>query len=597
MEFKDEQALVKFILNQKLPDWKTSLYKKNSEAVQVHSHGQIFYKLDRLFPNEHPESKAHRILAFEPITEASFGRAANNVNRIFKNSSYAVEASEKTLNVLAQDDFEGQDFYSYFLDEWVAWAMKEDPNARIVIYPPEYLQGNEQVKFISSDYLKFESKEVVVFISEAESQVEYELQETCVETSRFYDQSLGRYNVKESTKNTYTPKFVAKVKRPVYHAFVLGVGFYRIEQIENDATKYSVELFPIKQDFIPVIDVGGDKSVKDVNKSFLHPFVAFGNLALLQHSQHTAVNFIFSFPKMSELESPCEAEGCHAGKIESDVLVDTTGEPLLTNCKRCGGTGYTTNQTPYKVYKRRYDANAMEGDEKILDVDDVKYYTPPTAILDYSKGEWKDYLEMAETAVYIQQKVQTGNVEAAKSKEIDREDLYAFLTKVAQVFFPRLRFAIQCYENYLVSNPTQVSLTTPYSFAIVSEEEAFSTLKMFLESNVPIMLKANQVESFVNKFVSMTSPVRRALDVLKLVDPLLYYTNAELAGYKLAGVVSPEQLSIHVYAFPTLYKMYSENKQLFSQDTKTIANKVLAEVAIYKPEPPQDLKTKFTPVA
>src|SRR5690606_7904049 len=174
------------------------------------------------------------------------------------------------------------------------------------------------------------------------------------------------------------------------------------------------------------------------------------------------------------------------------------------------------------------DSTGVEGDTHLLNIDDVKYYTPPIGILDYSKNEWKDYLTLAETAVYISQRVATGNVESAKSKEIDRDDMYAYLFKVGQCYFNRLRFVLQCFENYFVSSPTQVSVSIPFSYAILSEGEAFSALKDILSSTVPVMLKASQVESFINKFVSQASPIRKFLEVLKVVDPLLYYTNAEI---------------------------------------------------------------------
>src|SRR6185436_17426056 len=97
LQFKTDEEVVSFVLKQKLPDWQAKLFKKNAEAIQVHSQGQIFFKLDRLFPNEAAESKDHRILAFESVTEASFLRGVNNINRIFKNTSYNYEASDKTV--------------------------------------------------------------------------------------------------------------------------------------------------------------------------------------------------------------------------------------------------------------------------------------------------------------------------------------------------------------------------------------------------------------------------------------------------------------------------------------------------------------------
>lgn len=592
--FETDAALVNFVINAKLPPWQSRLFKKNADAIQVHSQGQLFYKIDRLFPNEHPESKKHRVISFESITEASFGRAANNVNRIFKNSSYTVEASEKTIQTATQHEYKGQNFYNWFLDCWVKWALKEDANSLFVVYPPDYAKESHQpVDFIASEHIRQNKNGILLFISERESEVRYELEEVKCTTETFYDQAIEGFNSRVTSENTFTPKINATFVRTVYHMFIKGEGFYRIAQQENNK-EYEIDFFPMKQAFIPAMDVGGEQGKQDVNKSFLYPFVPFGNLALLQHSQHTAVNFMYSFPRMSEVQGPCDAEGCTSGWI----LCEATAEcpEGKKPCRACGGTGNRANQTPYKVYIRKDDPQAMVGDEKKMAIPQVEYYTPPTGILDYSKNEWNNYLEMAEKAVYIQQRIKTGNVEAAKSKEIDRDDLYSFLSRVSQVYFSRLRFALQCFENYYVGNPSQVVINIPYSFAILSEGEAFLALKDILVSSVPVMLKASQVESFINKFVSQSSPIRKFLDVLKMVDPLLFYSSEELTQYKVGGVITADQLSVHVFSYSVLQQMYFQDPQLFLNDNEVVVDALNKQLEKYKPVPAKGIKETFTPV-
>lgn len=585
----DEEALIKLIRTVSLPEWQCKLNKRNADAIQVHSQGQLFCKINTLFPNEHPASKQHRIMAFESITEASFGRAANNVNRIFKNSSYTVEASENTLQYLAEENFQGQNFYDWFLDQWVSYALKEDPNSRIVIYPPDYFnETGKQMCFVGSEFIRWIDNETFIFISEEESDMKYELEEVILRDVGFYDQSINGPNYRQVAENTFTPKFTAKVTRYVYHVFQKGQGFYKIEQLLQNSKEWEVSFYPIEQDYLPVIDAGGEKNKRGINKSFLHPFVNFGNLALLQHSQHTAVNFTFSFPRMSEIETPCPAIDCKNGSVDTEDPAYPDG---VRACKVCGGSGYTSNQSPYKIYKKRFDPNGMEGTEKYLEIPDVQYYTPDVSILDYSKNEWRQYLEMAETAIYIQQKIKTGNVEAAKSKEIDRDDLYAFLSKVGKTFFARMKFSIQAFENYFNARPNKVVVNTPYSYAILSEGEAFDALKTILESNIPVPLKANQVESFINKFVSQGSPLRKFIDVLKMVDLLFYYNANELTAMKIGGAITPEQYTTHVFAYPVLQRMYVNDKNLFQQDINVITGKLTTELEGFKPEPVPDLKT------
>lgn len=594
-KFKSDKELVSFVIGAKLPEWQRKLFLQFAESVQVHSQGEVFYKLDRLFPNEHPESKMHRLLSFESITEPSFGRAANNINRIFKNSSYTVEASDKTIELSTEHSYKGQNFYNWFLDQWVKMALKTDPNARIVLYPQSYVdEGNPFCVFVESCFLKHLSEDAVVFVSERESDVDYELQTMHVCSELFYDQTINRVNLKQSENRTYTPKVEATVRRYVYHAFFKGDGFYRIEQSKKEGSEYEITYYPIPYDELPIMDAGGEKGKRSVNKSFLQPFVPFGNLALLQHSQHTAVNFTFSFPRMSEIQTNCPA--CQSGKVACETEADKQRHGEFKDCALCKGTGKTANQTPYKVYVKNYDPNGTsgsDGTDKYLEVDDVKFYTPSTGILDYSKSEWRDYLEMAEIAVYIQQRIKTGNVESAKSKEIDRDDLYSFLARVGQTYYQRLRFCMQWMENYNVSNPTQVNINAPYSYAILSEAEAFTALKEMLTSTVPVMLKGSQVEGFVNKFVSQSSPVRKFMDVLKLTDPLLFYNGQEIAGFKASNIVTADQYATHVFSYPVLQMMYSQDKNIFLEDTDKIVAKLKEELKPYMPKVEDDLKTKF----
>ena len=123
------------------------------------------------------------------------------------------------------------------------------------------------------------------------------------------------------------------------------------------------------------------------------------------------------------------------------------------------------------------------------------------------------------------------------------------------------------------------------SFAIVKETEAFETLDIIIASDAPVFVKAQNVDNFVNKFVSKSSPIIAALRILKVVDPLMYYSQADIQVFKSNNVVTPEAWTTHVYAYPTLMKLYDQDKTLFDKPDATIVNMVLA--IIPKPDPGQ----------
>jgi hypothetical protein len=594
MKFNNVEEMVAFVATApKVPEWQKRLFSKYSKEVKVHSKGELFFKIDRLFPNEAPEAKAHRVLSFESVTKGSFWKGVNNVQQIFQNSSFTFEASEKTVKFLSDKKFGEYNFFTFFLQKWCEVALSTDPNALIVVYPFEFMKGVSfpQIMFIPSEHIRYRDNETILFVSEEESVVEYDLTpDVIVDRAVVLDQGINKLNVIETKQQDYTPVTLkAIIKRPVYHMFTLD-GFYRFEQDETEATTFHYKFWLHNKNFLPCMSAGGRSAENGIFESFFNVFCPFGNLALLQHSQHTAVNFIFSFPRMSEIETPCDAYGCEGGAI----LLETPTEDYPDGkkpCVRCGGTGFTAKQSPYKIYKKRLEPNSMNEEvaRTVLNTPEVQFYTPDVAILDYSKAEWRDYLESAEAAVYVFQKVKTGNVESEGSKEMDFKDRYNFLSAIAKSFYAATRFTKQCFENYLNANPVEVTIQVPQSLAIVSEVEGFEVLDTLLKSDAPILLKANQIETFVGKYVSSNSFIRKAYNILKRIDLLFFYNDLQIQAQKAANVVTAEQWAMHVFSFPVLANMWYSDNTIFDLPEDQIETKLLEELKPLMPKT-SDLK-------
>lgn len=566
-----------------LDKWKKEYFEKVAKNLQVHTKGQLFSKVDTLFPNESPDSKAHCLATYEPITKGSIWKGINNLRRIFSSSSFSFQVGDDLNKWLAEYEYNGQNLLNHFLQEWINNAVAEDPNGLFVVYPPDWAAERNMcpIQWVRSSMIKSQTSEMVSFVSEHDSEVEYFYESHTTKREVFYDQSIGLMNATTCTQTTYNERLKVKVVKEVVHLFTKD-GFVIYNKLKGKDFETTVVDFadPVSQ--LPVFPGGGfvaDKADQLLYESFVQPFVPFGNLALLQHRNHRAVDLQFSYPRMSELQTPCDGAGCSAGKVKCPK---TEAFPLgFMDCPTCKGKGFTTVQSPYKIYTQRYDPTDA-NDNKHLGVDPVKFFSPDVGIINYSKDSWKDYLHLAETAIFITYKKETGAAQSVESKDRDLDDLYAYLLNPAGCFYNNLRVLLQALEDYMSRRPIAVSVERPYSFAILTEGEAFIALNEILISKAPIFIKGNQVDNFVSKFISRDSPVIRALEILKQYDPLLFYSLDEVQTFKGSNVVGQDMYTKHVLAYPVLLKLYMVDKNLLYQTDEYIMKAMDKEIEAMK---------------
>jgi hypothetical protein len=571
MDEQEIQRLVKLIQEATMPEWWTKYASQLAYNLQVHTKGLMFDKITGLYPNEHPDSQKHCINSYESITKGSIWKAINNIIRVFNNSSYNIQITEKTKAVIDEyQDGEGS-LFSQFLEDWIKNAIATDPNGLCVVYPMEYTQ--DLYRYVCwKDLLKV-SEDVLIFKSEKESESKIEIKDVEYAKEVFFDYEHldGHPNVRYNSVRTYNRQLEKKYLNEVFHVFTKThfIKFYKTDPGQKDF-EYDYYKHPKELETLPYFENGGVEVEQDIYESFIQAFVPFGNLALMSHRNHRAVDLMFSYPRMAEVQQPCDT--CYGkGQVECATGFET--------CKTCKGSKYVTIQSPYKTYRKVQDS--FDTDNKVFSTPAVEFYTPDTGILDYSKNQWKDYLSQAEEAVFVQQKTETGNVEAAKSKEIDREELYSWLANISKVLYGNLQMFLQYLENYVNANPIRVSVEKPYSFAILTEGEAFEALSSMLSSSVPVPIKANQIDTFVNKFISESSPVKRALQILRKYDLLLYYSNSDVMNIKGQGFVDQKMCQVHTLAYPVLMQMYELDKKIFDLDDDAIIKKLETEIKKY----------------
>lgn len=555
-----------------MPGWWTDYAAQLAYNLQVHTKGLMFDKITGLYPNEHPDSQKHCISSYESITKGSIWKAINNIIRVFNNSSYNIQISEKTRGIIEEyQDSEGS-LFSQFLEDWIKNAVATDPNGLCVVYPLDYT--DDLYRYVLYKDIRYVSDDVLIFISEAESESKIEMIDQEYSKEVFIDDTfpdgVPRPNVRHATVRTFNRRLEKKYLNEVYHVFTKThfIKFYKDEPGDREF-KYDYYKHPKPLLTLPYFENGGVEVEKDLYESFVQPFIPFGNLALIAHRNQRAVELMFYYPRMSEVQQECDT--CHA-----TGYLDNACTQLCTTCK---GSKYVTIQSPYKVYRKVHDS--FDTDNKLFSTPSVEFYSPDTGILTLVQKQWLTYLEQGEEAVFVQKKIETGNIESAKSKMLDQEGLFAWLSNISKVFFNNLEMFLQYVENYVNASPIKVSVERPYSFAILTESEAFEAMTILLTSNAPIYLKASQVDNFVNKFISESSPVKRALVILKKYDLLLYYSNDDVAALKGQGTVGAKMVTQHALAYPVLIQLYEMDKSLFDLEDEKIIVKLAAEVDKY----------------
>lgn len=584
MDINNISEIISTVENTGIEGWKKSYFKKIRDSITVHTKGIFFSKVDTLFPNENPASKDHCKKTYEPITKSSIWKGLTNIIRVFYNSSFNANISSELSEYIEKNTFDGDNLFSFLLSFWVNNGLAADPNGMIAVYP---LNNDNNIRFIKSEFIKYIGEDYIAFVSEDDSEIQYTIDDVVQKREVFYDEKIDGINSSSYTETTYNQKLGCRIIKEVVHIFSKdGIVIYKKTGLNE--YEYEVIEFPVEQNSIPVFVCGGSEIEKGVYESFISPFIPFGNLALLQHRNHRAVDLMFSYPRMSELQSPCDH--CVGGYVMSNDYEKYPSGKMP--CSYCSGSGYLTIQSPYKVYQRKYDVDDA-GNNNHLKVPSVEFYSPDVSILNYSKDEWKNYLTMAEQAIFVSQETVIGKIQSADSKRIDQEHMYAWLMNISKTFYSIVRKILQSLEDYISRNPIEVTIETPKSFAILTEAELFEEVNLILNSKAPVFVKSSQIDNFISKFVSKGSPIIKIISILKEVDLLMYYSVEDSQMFKSNNIITPEMWTIHILAYPVLVMLYNKDKSLFDRPQEEIIDELKKRLSEYTKKQTEDLRASI----
>ncbi len=528
-----------------------NIWEKLRTDLQVHTQGKLFEKVVSVFHNEDPNATKFVLNTYEPITKGSVWKGIDNVARIFKNTGFDISTDADTINFLNDGGYKDK-----IIENFVNLSIAKDPNTFAV---PYYKDGFWDVKFIESENIDKISKDSIVYIDDEKS-----------------DYEVKTKHSNALVKLKATDALLLETKEKLYqkksHVYVSENQYITIDYEDGKAI---TNIINFEKKIIPYVATGVNKQLDNVYESPVQGFIPFGNKALLQHRTAVSVENLYGYPRMSEIELPCDT--CHSGVIKCDITeACPSGEE---ECKKCSGTGSVTLQSIFKIYKRKLSA---ENPELNVNIDPVKFHTPDIGILHYVAEAWQKSLQLAEDAIYVQQRIETGNVESAKSREKQLEQMYSWLDRISAQFYES---AEQILTNIsLLNGYSEVSVQKPISFAIMNELESFEYLNIIVSSDSPIFIKTTHIENFLKKYISSSNPIIRVVEILKKVDLFCFYTSKDLQTLSNSGVIDDKDWRVHAYAFPLLSQMYAMDSQLFELSDEQIIVRLNKELERYLPK-------------
>lgn len=469
-------------------------------------------------PNRTERVKEYQESNFRALTMGEFRKVKTKLSRVIRsNGAQITYQGAKLTEWLASLPFtvlhQRSDLWNWVYESVLSESL-EDPNAVIVCVPvytddvppaapiengglPENELPNIDVRIISSDDIKFLSKDLVVW-----------------RTGISYVDKKGNYET--------------------YFAIDRS-GFWEIlPTVQGDKVVYQMSLwYAHASDQSLFATMAGNISRVGryrYNESVAHPFFEYGDefISVFQDSQSVSVEHIYPKTIVSG-NLPCPEEGCINGKIK--IQHGTVQE--LKTCKTCRGTGEISNPAPFGYLKR-------PRSEKNDAPPPIQYLYPSTEIVKISYDRAFDLLLKAKQSMGLDLIGQVAESGAAKLYRL--EDLEDMIQAFASGLFECIRQVLERAEEILEMNPAErlgVTYTLPSTFN-VSKSSPEQLANEFKISHMAVRLKI--LQQMVETKYGDDDLAKYKIELAALASKVFLMTPEEQQMAVAMGAASPEDI-------------------------------------------------------
>ena len=507
----------------------------------------------KMRPNEEQHIFNYRLENYRPITYGSMNRALDSVSRILSKIQYEVIAPDNVKAYMNKKQFtDGQDFYNFysFFEKIVLKRGIEDPNGWLVWLPSgkgvidNSVNVDPKPYFFSCKQIHDISENVCSFLSDEKS----EINENGTRT-------LG----------------------DVYYIITKN-EFYKFVQISKDKRKkYRLDLvYTHNIEEIPAVILGGDKNAEGYYESYFAPYCAFGDEAINTFSDWQAIKVTSGFPYTEEFYTECEL-----------VTPRKTSDPIPEKEQK-----YKRNvdmqkfpRTPFNTIIRKVPGNKNDGDitgERILpaDIPSKRFISPDIAVLDYSGKAWEKLIEMAEDSLHLNLGNNSNQTEGAK--QMDKEEHYAMIDKISSNYFNHLMLNsikfIDCYINRIFFEKSTISINTPSTFRLKTEQDIVDEINTLKEKNAPSFFLAEATTELAKRRFNGNPVSKKIFDLISILDPLFIYDVNQKISLVNSGAVTKEAYIKSIYAHTILQRLSMTVPDFINKDFKLIEELFNTEV-------------------
>ncbi len=557
-------------------------------SMIVHTRGVYPAKLlEEKRPNEPKEILDYRLANYRAITKHGINSAIDSIFRILLGSNFSIVPSDNIKKYIDETEFsffgEQLKFEQIFFRH-VLRLIFDDPNGLLVWLPenvnsdlppmlnPEGEKINVVPIYVPSSRIRVFRDNVIAF--EAEDKW---LVRVPVAQNKFKNQKHPYYFwLTHDFIYRFLPEYNEREKKIVWRVH----PYYNLSLTEVDGQFIEDEskAFPT----LVAHQLGGNIALNELSQryydSFFGSYVPFGDSAICAFSDNQGVNVRGNFP-YTEIKGQkcvsCKGTGKILSKDEKTLGYKIT-------CPRCDGNRVTFPFTPYGFFIN--EPPAPTDNETYVAMDAVKFHGAPVDILKHSYFVWEDLLSKAKEAVNI---LFLKEAQSGVAKEIDREQKYEMLIKIANNFFELIEWSlniIEAYKEPFKADRKEQIVRTPGSFAVKTAGQLTDDLTDLTTKEAPPSFIATTANRLAQKIYKDDGEAQKIIEVLTIWDPLFGKTAQQISAIKASGGATTEDVRRHTHGY-TILAMLAETEDLVKlsiEDIILLADKKLEET---KPEP------------